>query len=151
MKLKKVLNIVLWVLIGVSVILVVSLMSNISDVETDPTMGSWINTNLAWVYILFFAAAGLAVLFGIIHTLTDAKALKGALVALVFMAVVGVIAYFLADGSIPQFYGVEKYVAKGELTPTISKWIGTTLYGTYILFFIAVISMIVSPLVKLFK
>ena len=151
MKLNKVLNIVLWVLFAVSVFLIVSLMSNISDNDADPTMGAWINTNLIWVYILFVICAGLAVLFGIFQTLTDKKALKGSLVALVFLGLVGIISYSLADGSIPQFHGVEKFVASGELTPTISKWIGTTLYGTYILFFIAIIAMAASPIIKLFR
>ena len=151
MKLNKVLNIVLGVLIAVSAILIISLMSNISDNETDPTMGAWINTNLIWVYILFIACAGLAVLFGLVQMMADKKALKNGLIALVFMGVVCLIAYSLADSSIPQFHGVENYVAKGELTPTISKWIGTTLYGTYILFFIAIIATAASPIIKLFR
>ncbi len=151
MKLNKVLNIVLWVLFAVSVFLIISLMSNISDNKADPTMGAWINTNLVWVYILFIAGAGLALLFGFVQMVTDKKALKGGLVALVFMGVVGIIAYALADGSIPQFHGVDKFIADGSLTPTVSKWIGTTLYGTYILFFIAIIAMAASPIIKLFR
>ena len=151
MKLSKVLNIVLWVLFVVSAFLVISLMSNISDNKLDPTMGAWINTNLVWVYILFIACAGLAVLFGIYQMFTDKNAMKNGLITLVIMGVIGVISYMLADGTIPQFHGVDKFVASGELTPTISKWIGTTLYGTYILFFIAVIAMAASPILKLFR
>lgn len=150
MKSNKILNIVLWVIIAVSAFLVVSLISNLSDNKTDPTMGAWINTNLTWVYILFITCVGALVLFGIFQMVTDKAAMKSGLVALVFMGVVGIIAYSLADSSIPQFHGVENFVANG-LTTTACKWIGTTLYGTYILFFIAIIAMAASPILKLFR
>ena len=150
MKSSKILNIVLWVIIAVSAFLVVSLISNLSDNKTDPTMGAWINTNLTWVYILFIACVGALALFGVYQMLTDRSAMKNGLVAIVFLGVIGLISYALADSSIPKFHGVENFVANG-LTPTVCKWIGTTLYGTYILFFIAVIAMAVSPIIKLFR
>ena len=151
MKLSKVLNIVLWVLLAVSAVLMVSLMGNISENDADPTMGAWINTNLIWVYILLAIGTVIALLFALGHMVTDKKALKGGLITLVFLAVVGFIAYLLADGSIPSFYGVEKFVAEGNLNESISKWIGTMLYGTYLLFFIAIIAMLAAPVMKLFR
>lgn len=151
MKISKVLNIVLWVLLVVSAVLMISLIGNISENDADPTMGAWINTNLIWVYILLAIGAVTAVLFALTHMVTDKKALKGGLISLVFLAVVGFIAYALADGSIPSFHGVEKFVSDGTLTETVSKWIGTTLYGTYILLIIAVLAMFASPIFKLFK
>ena len=48
----KIVTIILWALLIVSAVLVISLMVNISDVETDPTMLGWVNTNLVWAYIL---------------------------------------------------------------------------------------------------
>ena len=46
-KIGKKITIVLWALVIVSVILTVSLMTNINaDNDQDPTMLSWINTNL---------------------------------------------------------------------------------------------------------
>ena len=50
MKLEKVLSIVLWVLLAVSAVLIVSMMTNISENEADPTMGAWINTTLTWSF-----------------------------------------------------------------------------------------------------
>ncbi|WP_163718304.1 hypothetical protein [Mangrovibacterium lignilyticum] len=151
MKSEKVLSILLWVLLAVSAILVVSLMMNLSDDKADSTMGAWINTNLTWSYLLLGAGTIVAVVFALIHTFTDKAAAKKGLVALVFAGVVLGLAYVIASGSIPEFYGVDKYVADGSLTTTISKWIGTTLYATYILLFLAIVAIAVSAVSRIFK
>ncbi len=150
-KVGKLLTIVLWVLLVVSAVLVISLMANISDVEADPSMVGWINTNLIWVYILLAIGAGSAVVAGILHTISDAAAAKRGLISLGFLVVVGLIAYFLASDAIPTFHGVDKYVADGTLTPRISKMIGTGLFSTYILLFIAIALIVSSSVTKLFK
>ncbi len=150
-KVGKLLTIVLWVLLVVSAVLVISLMANISDVEADPSMVGWINTNLIWVYILLAIGAGSAVVAGILHTISDAAAAKRGLISLGFLVIVGLIAYFLASDAIPTFHGVDKYIADGTLTPRISKMIGTGLYATYILLFIAIALIASSSVTKLFK
>ncbi|NOY96935.1 MAG: hypothetical protein GXO81_11325 [Chlorobi bacterium] len=155
-KVGKLLTIVLWVLLVVSAVLVISLMANISDVKADPSMAdpsmvSWINANLIWVYILLAIGAGSAVVAGILHTISDAAAAKQGLISLGFLVVVGLIAYFLASDAIPTFHGVDKYIADGTLTPRISKMIGTGLYATYILLFIAIALIASSSVTKLFK
>ena len=151
MKLEKVLTIILWVLLAVSAFLVVSLMANISDNDADPTMGAWINTNLTWSYILLGIAAAFAVVFALINTFTDKAAAKKGLIALAFAGVVLAISYALASDALPQFYGVEKFIADGSLTSTVSKWIDTTLYATYILLLLAVIATVVSSVSRVFK
>jgi len=150
-KIGKVLTIFQWVLLAVSAILIISLMVNISDVETDPTMGSWINTNLIWAYILLALGAGIALIAAILHTVTDAAAAKRSLISIGFLVVIAVIAYLLASDAMPTFHGVDKYIADGTLTPRVSKLIGTGLYATYILLFLAILGMIVSAVSKLFK
>ena len=151
MKLEKVLNILMYVLLAVSAILIVSMMMNLSDDDADATMGAWINTNLSWSYILLGASTIVAVVFALIHTFSDKAAAKNGLTALVFAGVVLVLAYVLASDAIPQFYGVDKFVADGSLTNTVSKWIGTTLYATYILLFLTIIAIAVAPLTRLLK
>ena len=151
MKLEKVLNIGMWVLLAVSAILVVSLLMNISDNEADPTMNAWINTNLTWSYILLVLSGILAVVFALIHTFTDKDASKKGLMVLVFALVVLGISYLFASDAIPQFYGVEKFVQDGTLTNSVSKWIDTTLYASYILLFLSLIGIAVSSVVRIFK
>ncbi len=151
MKTEKVLNILLWVLLAVSAILVVSLMANLSDNDADTTMGAWINTNLSWSYILLGAATVIALVFALIQTFTDKAAAKNGLIALVCAAVVLGISYALASDAIPQFHGVDKFVEDGSLTNSISKWIGTTLYATYILLALPIIGIAASAVYRIFK
>ena len=151
MKLDKVLTIVLWVLLAVSAILIISMMSNISDNDADATMGAWINTNITWSYILLGASAIIAVVFAVYNTFTDKDAAKKGLIALVFAGVVLAIAYVFASDAIPQFHGVDKFIAEGIINNSISKWIGTTLYATYILLFLSIIAIAVSAVTRIFK
>lgn len=151
MKLDKVLTIVLWVLLAVSAVLIISMMTNISENDADPTMGAWINTNLTWSYILLGAGAAIAVVFALYNTFTDKAAAKKGLIAIVFAGVILAISYALASDAIPQFHGVQKFVADGTLDNSVSKWIGTTLYATYILLFLAIISIAVSAVSRIFK
>ncbi len=151
MKLEKVTTILLWVLLAVSAVLIVSMMTNISENEADPTMSTWINTNLTWTYILLGVGAVVGVVFAMIQTFTDKEAAKKGLLALIFAGVVFGVAYVLASDAIPQFYGVEKFLADGTLTNSISKLIGTTLYATYILLFLSVVGVAFSSIARIFK
>ncbi|MCG6187953.1 hypothetical protein [Maribellus maritimus] len=144
-------TILLWVLLVISAILVVSLMANISENDQDPTMGSWINTNLVWAYILVAIGAGVAVISGLLHMFTDKKAAKGGLIALAFFAIVAVISYSLASDAIPQFIGVDRFINDGTLTASVAKLVDTGLYATYILLGLAVLSIVFSSVTRLFK
>lgn len=149
-KTEKFVTILLWALIIISAVLVVSLLVNISENETDATMGNWINSNLIWSYILVIFAAGVAIIFAIFHMLSDKKALKNGLVTLVFFAVVLGISYILASDAIPQFVGVEKFLNDGTLNAKVSKLIDTGLNTTYILLGLAVLSIAFSSVSRLF-
>ncbi len=147
----KIVTIVLWALIIVSTILLVSLFVNISEVDTDPTMGSWINTNIIWAYILVAIGAGVAIISGLLHMFTDKKAAKNGLISLAFLAIVTLIAYVLASPEIPQFVGVDKFIADGTLNEQVAKLIDTGLYATYILLGLAVLSIASSSVMRLFR
>ena len=146
----KIATIILWALIVVSAILVVSLMANISENDADTTMGGWIESNLIWAYILMIAGAGIAVLSGIFHMATDWQAAKKGLISILFLAVVGVVSYLLASDEIPQFAGVQRYINEGTLTPQIVKNIDAGLYATYILLGLAILSIVLAPVTRLF-
>jgi hypothetical protein len=147
----RIVTIFLWVLIIVSAVLVISLMVNISENEADPTMGGWINSNLIWAYIMMLIGVGVIVFSGIFHMATDFSAAKKGLIALLFIGSVALISYLLASDQIPQFIGVQKFVNDGTLTPQIAKNIDAGLYATYILFGLAVLSIILAPVTRLFK
>jgi hypothetical protein len=147
----KITTIFLWALLIVSAILVVSLMVNISENDTDPTMGSWINSNLVWSYILVAIGAGVAALAGLLHTFTDKKAAKGGIIALVFMGAVALVAYLMASPEIPQFIGVDKFINDGTLNESVAKMVDTGLYATYILLVLAILAIASSSVMRLFR
>jgi hypothetical protein len=146
----KIVTIILWALIGVSVILSISLVANISENKQDTNMLSWININLIWVYILGIAGAGLALIFGLLQTLTNKESAKGGLISLVFMGAVALVAFLLASPEIPQFIGVDKYIAAGLTTQTI-KLVDAGLIATYILFAIAALTIVLGPVIRLVR
>ncbi len=148
-KIGKIITIVLWALIIVSAILIVSLVVNINDVnDQDPAMLSWVNASLIWVYILGITGAGIAVFFGLYHTLTNKQAAKSGLISLAFMGAVALVAYLLASPEIPRFIGVDKFIAEGLTTSTV-KLVDTGLIATYILFGIAILSILLGPVIRL--
>lgn len=150
-KIGKIVTIILWALLIVSAILIVSLVANINDVnKQDPAMLSWININLIWVYILGIVGAGIALIFGLLHTLTNKEAAKGGLISLVFMGAVALVAFLLASPEIPQFIGVKKYIDEGLTTQTI-KLVDAGLIATYILFAIAVLAIVLGPVIRLVR
>jgi hypothetical protein len=150
-KIGKIVTIILWVLLIISAVLIISLIANISDNDADAVMGGWIDTNLVWAYILIAFGAGIAVLAGLYHTFTDKKALKGGITSLVFMGSVALVSYLLASPEIPQFTGVDKFINEGTLTEGVSKMVDTGLIATYILLAIAVLSIVATPVFRLFK
>ena len=151
-KIGKIVTIVLWALLVVSAILIVSLIVNINEeVETDPTMLSWVNSNLIWAYILVAFGAAVAVIAGLLHTVADKKAAKGGIIALVFMGVVALVSYLLASPEIPQFIGVDKFINDGTLNEQVAKLVDTGLYATYILLALAILSIALSSVTRLIK
>lgn len=143
--------IVLVAIVAITVILLVSLMTNLSSVATDPKMNTWIDYNLTWGYILFFVAAGAALLFALYQMVTDFKSAKAVLGSVGFMLAVVVIAYLLASAELPKFPGVQKFIDNGTLTSNVSKWVDTGLITTYFLLGIAILSLLMGPVSKLWK
>jgi hypothetical protein len=151
-KIAKIVTIVLWALLIVSAVLIISLVVNINEeVDTDPTMLSWVNSNLVWAYILVAFGAGVAVVAGLFHTVTDKKAAKAGIISLVFMGVVALVAYLMASPEIPQFIGVDKFINDGTLNERVSKLVDTGLYATYILLALAILSIAMSSVMRLFR
>lgn len=150
MKFTKVLTIILWVILAISAVLVVSLMVNLGE-DNDPAMNSWINNNIIWTYILLVVGAGIALLAGVFQMISDIGAAKKGLLALAFIAVIAIVSYVLASDAIPQFIGVDKYLSNGSLTPGIAKLVDAGLIATYLLFGIAILSVVWSSISNVLK
>jgi len=151
MKFAKITTIMLWVILGISIFLVISLLSNLNENKLDAGMNTWINANLYWSYVLFGASIFAALALEFINTVSDKQATKSALISLGFLGVIIAISYLFSDSEIPKFYGVDKFVTDGTLTPTVSLWIGTGLIATYILSGLALIGIVWTSISRVFK
>jgi len=150
-KIRKITTIILWVLMGISVVLFAVMITSI-DSETKPGAKAvqMITTNINWAIVLFIISAVFALGFALVQMFSEKTKALSALAILGIFAAILLVSYFTASSEIPQFFGVEKFIANG-LTETISHWIGTGLYVTYILFAGAILSIIGFGAASLFK
>lgn len=151
MKFAKITTIMLWVILGISLFLIISLLSNLDANVSDPGMSTWISANLSWSYVLLFIATIAALLLELLNTVSDKKATKSALVALGFLGGVILLSYLFSDSEMPKFFGAQKFIDDGTVTPSVLKWIGTGLIATYILSTLSIIAIIWSSVSRIFK
>lgn len=151
MKFAKITTIMLWVLLAFSLFLIVSLLANLDPNTSDPGMLAWIGSNLYWSYILLGVVCIAAVVLEFLNTISDKKATKSALIGIGFLVGVIGVSYLFSDTEMPKFFGADKFVQDGTVTPTILLWIGTGLIASYILFAISVLTIVWSAISGFFK
>lgn len=151
-KSRKITTIILWVLMIISIAFFIYMFVSI-DSETDPSTKAveLITLNINWAIALFALGAVIILIFSLLQVFGDKAKLINMLVFIALFAAVIGIGYSLATGDIPNFFGVDKFIANGTVNETISRWIGTGLYVTYILFGGAFLAIIGFSTIKLFK
>ncbi len=135
----------------VSVILIVALVSSISPDITDSTMGNWITINLRWAYVLLFVSVVVLLLFSLYQFFTNLKSAKGSLLGIGVVLLIVLISWMLGSNEYPKFFGVEKFIDDGTITPTITRVIDTALYSTYIIFGLSFVALLYSSVSRYFK
>jgi hypothetical protein len=104
---------------------------------------------LRWAYILLLITAIAAVVFPLIKIVTDVKAIVRLLVVLAGAGVLVLLSYFVFASDTP--IDILGYTGTDNSDPTTLKWIGTGLFTTYIIFGVALLSILYSEVAKLFK
>ena len=104
---------------------------------------------LNWAYILLAIAAIAAVLIPLITIVTDLKAILRLLAVLAGAAVLVLVSYFVFASD--QAIDILGYTGTDNSDPVTLKWIGTGLFSTYIIFGLALISILYSEVANLFK
>ncbi|MDC0584151.1 hypothetical protein OAO55_00285 [Bacteroidales bacterium] len=148
MSLNKALSILLWVLMGVSVVFVVLFYAggSVPGTEGTPTAEPLItNTILNWSYILVGVAALFSIVFPIVHMFSSKKAALKTLQSLGILVAVVVLANFLASDK-PLVTELVTYDNVKEL-----KNVGIGLITTYLLLGGAVVAILYSEVAKVFK
>ena len=133
--LAKPLSIALYVLMGVSVLLLLLFFVGMLNE----------GILLSWTYLLVAIAAIATVVFPIIYLVQNIKEAKNTLIAIGGMLVVFGISYGLASGEV-----LEKYIKYG-VDESTAKFVGMGIYATYILMAGAIGSIIFSAVSKAIK
>jgi hypothetical protein len=102
---------------------------------------------LVWAYILFFATAGITVIFSVINFVINPKGLKKMLISFLVGATVIVIAYLFADDTV---LNMPFYDGKDNVPQTL-KFVDTVMFTAYILAGLAVLSILYSTISRIFK
>jgi glucan phosphoethanolaminetransferase (alkaline phosphatase superfamily) len=142
---QKISTIVLYILAAVSVVIAVLFFvgGNVVD-ATGVVTAEPKNTGLAlgWTFILFAITVALTLLFSLYYLITHPKALKGAIISLVAVAVLVLISYLLASDAPAPGRDIEDTAA------STLKWVGTGLYAAWILGGVAIFGIIVSEIYR---
>lgn len=149
-KLIRIINIILWVLLGISLVLFVLFYMGSAVPGTEGTSmyePTITETTLNWAFILLVVAVVLTLGFSIVNLVTHPKALKRSVFILLGIGVLIVISYYLASDQVLSMPGYEG----SENVPKTLKLTGTGLYLTYILACIAMLSILYSEVAKYFK
>jgi len=151
-KSSKIAKIVLWVLFGLSILLFILLLTSIES-QTNPGARAekLITLSIYWSEFLVIVGALIALGYAAKQMVSNKKQALTSLLILAGFALVIIVSWAVSSSEIPHFFGVEKFVADGSLTPSISRWIGTGLVTTYILFAGAALSVVGFSVVKMFK
>ncbi len=103
---------------------------------------------LAWAYILLIITALAALIFPLINVVTNPRALLQTLALLAGAAVLILVAYVISNDTPIEILG---YAGTDNEDPVTLKWVGTALFTTYMLFGLAILSILYSEIAKLFK
>ncbi len=146
----KIINYILYALLGVSIILVLLFyLGNVVPGTEGTSMVEPVITEtlLRWAYIMAIGAAVITVGFSIFNMIINPKGLKQGLFVLLGTIILFGAAYLLASDEI---LSIETYEGAGN-EPFTLKWTGTGLFATYILAGGAVLSILYAEISKYFK
>jgi hypothetical protein len=148
----KITKIVLWVLFGISIVYFILLLTSIENqVNPGAKAEKLIFFGIYWTEILTVAGTAIALFYAMKGMFSDKKSALNSVSILAGFALVIIISYIASPAEIPQFFGVEKFVNDGSLTPSISRWISAGLVTTYILASLAALLVVGFSALKIFK
>jgi hypothetical protein len=104
---------------------------------------------LQWAYILLAIAAIAAIVFPFINIVTDLKAILRLFGVIAVAAVLVLVSYFVFASDTP--IDILGYTGTDNRDPVTLKWIGTGLFSTYIIFGVALLSILYFEVANLFK
>ena len=150
----KITSIMLYTLMAISIILLIMFYKATSNIPVDTDFdtqmelyGSTLDMFIGWAYILMGIAAVAAILFPIVRMFTRPKEAVKSLLSFAVVAVVVLIAYFLADDKVLHIVAYDG----ADNVPGTLKFAGTMLWSAYLLIFGVIASILYVEISKIFK
>ena len=110
------------------------------DTENEGLIGAFVAYG-KWMVLIGFI---MAVLSFVMSLVINPSSIKGVLIGLGAVAVIGIISYAMADGTVLPSYGP-------DITESTSKMVSTGLNSFYIVGLLAVLSVVYSGVARIFK
>lgn len=141
-------KIITWVLMGLSVVMAVVFFFRIS--KATPEQEAFVaEPYIVWAYILFGIAAFLSIIFPIVNFALNPKNAVKALFGIAALGLVFLIGYFMSDTT-PIITAVSA-TNPDFSDPSVLRFADTGIIATYILFGIAVLSLLLTGVRSLIK
>jgi hypothetical protein len=139
MKSNKILNILIAVIAVIGGILFIRIFMEDADLlQTDGDLQNKVISPIIYFStFLFYAAVGIAVILSLWSLIRNPENLKKTLLGLAVLAVVLVVAYFLADSNAVLDTAGKILPNGGEAGSSVNKWVGAGIYYSLILFAVA--------------
>jgi len=146
-KLTKILNIVLYLLLAVTVVFA-GLFFLGGDIEGETYQTPvYTESFLNWGKLLIYIAAGISLLFEVFHVVLNPKNAVRSFVSFGILGVIVLLAYTMSDDTPLHLIGYNG----SDNIPSMLTMAGTMLYGTYLLLGIVVTAILYTELSRLFK
>jgi hypothetical protein len=135
-KIAKLVQIFLYVLMGVSAIIIVLFYTEVASADVI----------MYWAYILLVLTLAIAVIAPIIYYIMNPGKAKTVLTGIVIFVILFLIGYFIASGNVDG-----DIYQKFAITEGTSQFIGGLLITTYIIGGLAILAIIYASVAKFFK
>ncbi len=148
-KLSKILNIVLYLLLAITLVFTGLFFFGPWLTEADGVAHDtpiYTESFLNWAKLLIYVAAGVALLFEVYHLVMNPKNAVRSLVSMGILGVIVLVAYGLSDDTPLQLVS-----ESADNIPSMLTMAGTMLWGTYLLFGIVIVAILYTELSRLFK
>ena len=145
----KIISIVLYILLGVSAVLGVlfyagpETSSSVQSVSSQPV---YTQQFLIWAYILTGVAAVSSLVFPLIQAIIHPQNAKKGIIPIISILVIIGLAYYLASDQAMQITGTDL-----GSNPEAMKYAGTMIISVYLLAGVAILSILYSEIVNIFK
>jgi hypothetical protein len=144
----KLVKIFSWGIMGVSVILALVFFFRISNAEPDNQIFV-AESYILWAFILLVIAALLSVVFPLVNFIKNPRNTLKVVLSLVFMGLLFLVAFLMSDTT--PLVTATSATEPNFSTPSVLRFADTGIFATYLLFGIAVLSLLFTGVRGIFK